>query len=212
MFQCMANSHKFKLLYYPTTKFKTATIRIFFKKNLVEAVEETAILPFILKRGSTKFPTLQDLSRRLEELYGSALSLDIAKMGEEQVFVASLDVVNPRYLKENKGLLLSSIDLLNDLLIHPLLEDGAFPKDRFEQERTNLERFVRSIIDDKITYAHIRLVHEMFRGEPFGTYEWGDLDRIQLTDRRAVYSSFQKLCREAIGRGGKVPARSSAAH
>lgn len=197
MFHRMTGTSDFDIYYYPTSKFKTTTIRIFFKGSLNERIEEKAILPSLLKRGSKRFPTLKEISRNLEALYGSALSMDIAKMRDMQVFVASLDVVNSSYLKGEKDLLFRVIDLLNDVLTHPVLEDGAFPKLHFEQEKKNLERYVRSVIDEKAVYTHLRLVEEMFRGEPFGNYEWGRLDRISRLDRYAAYDAYQDLFRSA---------------
>jgi predicted Zn-dependent peptidase len=196
-FQRIDNTSSYNLFYSPTKKFKTTTIRAFFKGSLSGDVEEQAILPFLLKRGSARFPTLKDISRRLEELYGSTLSLDITKMGEMQVFVASMDLVNPRYLKDETNLLPQALDLFNDVLMHPFLEDGAFPGDRFEQEKKNLDRYIRSVIDDKAAYTHLRLIKEMFRGEAYSHYEWGDLKKVGELDRHRILDLHRSLLETA---------------
>jgi predicted Zn-dependent peptidase len=137
------------------------------------------------------------ISRHLEQLYGASLYMDIMKMGEMQIFVVSLDVVNPCFVKEDSGLFYSGIELLNDILMHPVLEEGVFPEEHFHQERVNLERYVRSAIDDKIAYTHMRLIQEMFRDEPFGRYEWGDLKKIPHMDPRKVYLCYKNLLKAA---------------
>lgn len=193
MFQRIGDDSKFNLFHHSTKKFKTTTIRFFFKGSLRDHVEEQALLPSLLKRGSVKYPTLKDISRYLEALYGSALSLDIAKMGEMQVFVVSMDMVNSQFIKGRPEILIKGIEMVNDLLLNPVVENGGFPKSRFEQERNHLERYIKSVIDDKGVYTHIRLIREMFRGEAYGNYEWGDLDKIPKTQNTDVYSFYRKL-------------------
>ncbi|MHC4945410.1 MAG: EF-P 5-aminopentanol modification-associated protein YfmF [Planctomycetota bacterium] len=192
-FQRIDNTSSYNLFYSPTKKFKTTTIRAFFKGSLSRDVEEQAMLPFLLKRGSSKYPTLKEISRRLEGLYGSILSLDITKMGEMQVFVASMDLVNPRYVKDETNLLPEAFDLFNDVLMNPFLDEGAFPQDRFNQEKLNLDRHIRSVIDDKAAYTHLRLIREMFKGEPYSHYEWGDLQKVAELDRGKVLETYRTL-------------------
>ncbi|MBU0755932.1 MAG: insulinase family protein, partial [Planctomycetes bacterium] len=192
-FQRIDNRSNLNLYYFPTRKFKTTTIRAFFKGSLASDVESQALLPFLLKRGSVNYPTLKDISRRLETLYGSTLSLDISKMGESQVLLAGMDVINERYLTSSSDLLIHGIELFNDLLLNPFLDQGEFLQDRFNQEKTNLVRYVESIIDDKAMYTHIRLIREMFQGEPYSSYEWGDLERIRCLDRETVRRFYQRF-------------------
>lgn len=196
-FQRIDNPSHLNLYYFPTSKFKTTTLRAFFKGSLAADVESQALLPFLLKRGSMNYPTLKDISRRLETLYGSTLSMDISKMGEMQVLLGGMDVVNERYLKRSSDLLVKGIELFNDLLLHPYLEDGQFPQDRFDQEKVHLTRYVESVIDDKAMYAHIRLVREMFKNEAYSSYEWGDLERIKAIDRETVQRFYQRFLASA---------------
>lgn len=197
IFKRIDTHSRFKLFYSSTEKFKTTTLRIFLKGSLADRVEEEAVLPFILKRGSDRYPTLMDISRRLEELYGAALSLDVAKIGEMQILVVSMDVVNPRFLKGNPPLLLDAVETLNDVLLHPVLEDGVFPEQRFQQEKTNLARYVKSVIDDKGTYTHLRLLKEMFGDEPFGNYEWGEIGKVEKLESSGAFRCYRSLFEEA---------------
>ncbi|MFH1998254.1 MAG: pitrilysin family protein [Planctomycetota bacterium] len=193
MFQRIGDNSKFNLFYHSTNKFKTTTMRLFFKGSLSDHVEEQALLPSLLKRGSVRFPSLKDISRYLEALYGSGLSLDIAKMGEMQVFAVTMDMVNPRFIHGQPEILINGVKMMNDLLLNPLLEKGCFPKIRFEQERDHLQRYVKSVIDDKAVYTHIRLIKEMFKDEPYGNYEWGNLDKIPGLKSEDVYTFYKRL-------------------
>jgi len=196
MFQRIKSSSGFNIYFHPTTKFKTTTIRIFFKGSLASDVEEQALLPFILKRGSEGFPTLKKISRYLETLYGSGFSMDISKLAENQIFVASMDIINARFVKNQPELLFDAIALMNDVLTNPLLENGVFLKDRFEQEKLNLTRYIKSVIDDKAAYAHIRLIREIYKNEPFGNYEWGDIDKLSKIEHSGAYHTYRKILKQ----------------
>ena len=197
MFQKLKSGSGYALYYHPTRKFKTTTIRAFCKGTLEKEVEEQAILPSLLRRGSFKFPSLRIISRQLDRLYGSSLYLDVEKAGENQIFVANLDMAGSDFINNCPDLLSHGIELLNDVLMNPVTENGGFPKVPFEQERLNLERFVKGTIDDKMTYAYLRLMAEMFRGKPFGRFEWGDLERIPSLDRNKAYAFYTRLLHSA---------------
>ncbi|MGE5482324.1 MAG: insulinase family protein, partial [Bacteroidota bacterium] len=59
------------LYMWPTAQFKSVTVKVFLHHPLGQDATETALLPRILLRGSARYPTLQSLSRRREELYGT---------------------------------------------------------------------------------------------------------------------------------------------
>ena len=50
-----------------------------------EEVTKNALLPLVLKRGTRELSTNLDIQRKLEDLYGSDLNVDVSKTGEKQV-------------------------------------------------------------------------------------------------------------------------------
>ena len=46
---------------------------------------KNALLPLVLKRGTKELNTNLKIQRKLEELYGSELNVDVSKTGEKQV-------------------------------------------------------------------------------------------------------------------------------
>ena len=197
MFQQVDLSGGRRLFFRDLNKFKTLTFRVILEGRMDTAVEEQAMLPFLLKRGCARYPSQRALARALASLYGAALALDVSKAGNRQLFVTSMDLVDPRFLSGGSDLLREGVDALNQVLLHPLTVDGAFSTGIFEEERLNLERYVRSVIDDKMLYTHLRLVEEMFRGDPFGNYEWGRLDRIRTLQSSETYDAYRRLLRNA---------------
>jgi len=186
-----------EIYYLHSRKFKTVTVKAFLLGRLDRDVEEEAILPFILKRGTGTYPSLALISRKLESLYGTKLSLDTLKLGERQIFVTVLDMVNERLLPSGEGLLKDGIGVLNDVLTNPRVDKGSFPEEKFAGEKRNLVRLIRSQINDKGVYANIRLVEEMFKGEPFGKFQWGDADRVARLDSARTWSFYRNFIASA---------------
>ncbi len=180
-----------RLFLLKTRKFKTVTVRVFIKGSLADHVEEQAILPFIMKRGSTNYPSMASISQTLEFLFGARMALDNGKLGENQVFISGIDMVNDRFLPSRNGLIRNAAALFRDVLLDPLNEEGGFLPDLFSLEKKNLQKFIASRIDDKITYANLRLIREMFRGEPFGTYEWGEPEQVGRLDRVEAFDYYR---------------------
>ncbi len=192
-FEKLETGDEFDIYYLHSRKFKTVTIKTFILGGLDRDVEEEAILPFILKRGSEKYPSLAEISRELESLFGTKLSLDTLKLGERQIFVTVLDMVNDRLLPGGEGLFGDGVGLLNDVLTNPRTENGSFPEDLFASEKRNLGRFIKSQINDKGVYANIRLIEEMFRGQPFGKFQWGDAEKVALLDSARTCEFFKEF-------------------
>ncbi len=79
--------------YLPVTKWKTLSIDIVCMTPLRrDTVTELAVVPRLAKRGTATFPSLRDLARHLDGMYGAGLSADTSKIGPVQVMRFGLDV------------------------------------------------------------------------------------------------------------------------
>ena len=86
--------------------------------------------------------------------------------------------------------------VLRDVLIDPLLEDGAFKSDYVEQEKEQQEREILSLINNKVNYALERCIQEMCAGERFGVYRYGDVERLKSITPRRLYKYYSSLLEE----------------
>jgi predicted Zn-dependent peptidase len=180
----------------PTSKFKTVFVTIFVQQVLDrELATQTALLPAVLERGSRRYPTYQDIKRRLEELYGAELGAGVVKKGERHFVSFSLEVINDKFAP-GENLLRQGMAVLRDVLIDPLLEDGAFKSDYVEQEKEQQEREILSLINNKVNYALERCIQEMCAGERFGVYRYGDVERLKSITPRRLYKYYSSLLEE----------------
>ena len=66
-----------------TKKFKTNLIAIFLTTPLTrENVTKNAVLSAVLRRGCQKYKTQEEISKKLEEMYGAEFDCGLDKMGK----------------------------------------------------------------------------------------------------------------------------------
>ncbi|MDA8147067.1 MAG: pitrilysin family protein [Thermaerobacter sp.] len=184
------------LYHYPTTQFKTVTMMLCLHQRLGDDAARTAVLPFLLRRGCRGFPSLRDLARRLEELYGAALEPGVWKLGERQVAVWELELAEERFVPDPGDLLGQGMELLRQLLTEPATQDGAFRADYLAGERENLIRRVQSLANDKRAYAIFRLGEEMCRGEAFARHQYGRVEELAALEPHELWGYYQHILRE----------------
>ncbi|MFH3639908.1 hypothetical protein WAH83_24040, partial [Acinetobacter baumannii] len=61
---------------------------------------ERALLPYVLQSATEKLPSVIRLRQYLEELYGSSLSVDVSKKGEDHIISIYVDIANEVYLHD----------------------------------------------------------------------------------------------------------------
>src|SRR5690554_4622112 len=173
-------------------KFKTNLISIYLIQALEDkTVSKTAVIPYILYRGSLKYPEIRDFKMKLDELYGAELSVSVIKRGEFQILSFSLEIINERFISENLNLLQNGIQLLFELITNPL-----FSEKFVEQEKEHLIREIKALINDKYSYAIERCFQEMCAGEPFGLNKLGKIEDIKNLHRGSIYKHYKKILRK----------------
>ncbi len=182
-----------------TDKFKTNLISIMITTKLQkEKVTKNALIPAVLRRGTVKFPTQEEINRNLEEMYGAGFDCGIDKTGDNQVLKFYIETINDKFtFNENEDILKQAIDSVFDIIFNPYLEDGCFKKEYVEQEKTNLKQIIEGKIDNKARYALDRCIEEMYKNEPFGMYKYGYIEDLEKIDEKNLFNQYQKLIDEA---------------
>lgn len=168
-------------------KFKTARADLFFIDDLVkERASANALIPMIIKRGCAKYPSVRELEKKLEELYGADIDGSVVKKGEMQFIGFHMSHISDRYT-DGEPLFNECCDLLMCMLENPMTEEGGFKKSLFSQERDNLVDYIRSRVNDKMRYSLSRCLEEMCEGEPFAIPEDGtEEDALLLTPQNTL--------------------------
>lgn len=171
------------------TKFKTNLIQFFLINPLNEKnVSKSALVPFIIYRGSEKYPSSMDFKIHLDELYGAEFSVSVWKRGENQIINFSLEIVNEKFLPTDEPLLEKGFELLRELILNPL-----FTEEFFQQERDYIIKEIKSLINDKYSYSLQRCYQEMCKEEPFGLYKLGRVEDHRNLKRDHVFDQYKEM-------------------
>ncbi|NLM75426.1 MAG: insulinase family protein [Clostridiaceae bacterium] len=175
-------------------KFNTTRVDIFFVDDLEkERASGNAILPSILKRGCGKYPSITELERKLEELYGADVGGGTLKKGEAHLIGFRMSHISDRYTFNNTRLFDECCNLLMCILESPLTEDNGFKKSVFTKERDNLINYIRSRINNKIHFSLYRCIEEMCHGEPFAIPEEGTEEDALLLTPQNTFAQYKEM-------------------
>jgi predicted Zn-dependent peptidase len=178
----------------PNEKFKTVNIVVKFKATLSrETITKRALLPYVLQQGPSKYPSRKELQMALDDLYGAVLSVDGGKKGDHHILSFRLEVANEKFIPNETNIVEDAVKLLNEVIFNPNVKDQAFESSIFSRERETLRQKIKSVIDDKMKYANMRLIDEMCEGELYQLHVHGyeeDLDKITPEDLYSYYTSL----------------------
>ncbi|UOF90488.1 insulinase family protein [Fodinisporobacter ferrooxydans] len=178
----------------PTDQFKVNTIVVNFHRPLYESMATgTALVPYLLMRGTKTYRDAQALQTALDDLYGAAINGYIVKKGERQIVEFVLQVPNEQFLNANEPLLDQALSVLQEILFHPRLDANAFPKDQVEKEKALHKERILSIIDDKIAYASERCLETMCKDEPFGVPRLGTVEQLEKLTHEELYQTYTQV-------------------
>lgn len=174
-------------------KFKTDLIGVYIKRPLKEKeASMNALLTRVLERGMSKYQTAQELNIHLDGLYGAILVSDVHKYGERHVFQFKMQIPDKRYVPSN-DIFRESIDTLNELINHPLVIKNSFKDEYVEQEKKNLIQTIRSLKNDKASYAIRRCIECMCEGEPFKISQNGSIKNIEAINGKELYEYYKEI-------------------
>lgn len=180
------------------SQFKTNQISVyFFCKMSREDASANALVPSLLKRGCVSYPSMTEINKRLEDLYGAALSEGVRKLGEYQVMSLTLTILDDSFALNKEPLLQEGIKLLQDVIFHPVLESGLFRNQDFELEKQNLIDLIESEINDKRIYAIDRMNEILYGDSPAGFPLFGTVEMARKLTGEMAIKAYKRLISSA---------------
>ena len=177
-----------------TNKFKTNLLAVFLSTPLSKYnVTKNALIPAVLRRGSKTKPSQDEISIALEEMYGATFDCGVDKIGDNQVLKFYLETINNEFLPENEDTLQSSIDILLEVVLNPLIKDDKFYQEYVESEMKNLKQVIEGRKDSKATYAYERCIEEMYKNTPYSLYKYGNVEDLASIDNKNLYEQYKNL-------------------
>lgn len=184
-----------KLHTIKTDKFKTNLVAIFLTTKLSrENVTKNALISLMLRRGSKTMPSQEEISKKMEEMYGASFDCGLDKTGDNQVLKFYIESINDNFLpKKGENNLEKSIKNILDIVFNPYLENNCFKKEYLEQEKQNLKQRIEGKIDNKARYAMDRCIEEIYKNQPFGLYKFGYVEDLEKINEKNLYDYYIEL-------------------
>lgn len=177
-----------------TNKFKTNLFAVFLSTPLKrETVTQNALLPLVLKRGTSEMQSQEIISERLEEMYGASFDCGIDKSGNNQIIKFYLETLNDNFIPTNQNIIEEAFNLLFDIIFNPLIINKGFKEQYMTGEKNKLKQIISSKIDNKAKYAMDRCIEEMYKGKPYELYKYGYIEDLDGIDGSSLYEHYKQL-------------------
>lgn len=177
-----------------TKNYKTNLYAVFLATPLKrENVTKDALLAAVLRRGTKELPTQEQISQKLEMMYGASFDCGVEKTGDNHVMKFYLETLSEGFLPKPEKLVQESIQILLDLVFNPYIEENYFKEEYVEGEKKNLKQIIESKIDNKNKYAYDRCIEEMFKNKPYGLYKYGYIEDLEKITKQELYEYYQNL-------------------
>lgn len=177
-----------------TKKFKTVSIVAKLRAPLhKKTITKRALVPYLLNQGTKSYPSEKELQSKLDELYGANLSIDGTKKGDYHIVSFRLDVANEKFIDNEKTIIDEALQLLHDVIFNPNVNNDMFPEEQFNREKEMLKNEIRSIVDDKMAYSNLRLIDEMYKGNPYSIHVQGYEEDLNKLTSKDVYDYYKDM-------------------
>ena len=160
-----------------------------------ENLTSTALIPYLLERGTKDLPDNMAIRRKLLGMYGSTLSTVYTTRYPYRVITVSISGPDSAFTGDKAGDMLKA-ELLLDALLDPYVENGGFRGDWVEIEKPKLLDAINSIYNDKRDLCAEMLNQAAYDDErslPFDGFA-DDLDSI---DGASLYGVYQDVLHQA---------------
>ena len=185
-----------KLHCIDTNKFKTNLMAVIITLPLNrENVTFDTMIPAVLKRGTKNLKSQEEISKKLENMYGASFDCGIEKIGDNHVIKFYLESLNENFIPQdsNQNISKESINLLLDIIFNPYLENNKFKDEYVETEKNNIKLLIESKIDNKDQYALNRCIEEMYKDKPYGLYKYGYVEDLENVNSKNLYDYYTEL-------------------
>lgn len=179
-------------------QFKTVSFSLKWKTALTEkSAAERSILANILEDSNEKYRTQNELRKKLDDLYGTVLYMDVAKRGENHLMTLNVDCVNDEYLN-GSNVLEETLELIRTVIFQPNFRDGKFKPAIVNREKRSVTERIRSQYDNKTSFAQKRMLEAIRPNSAVSISADGSLEAVQAVDEEALLEAYRSMLEDDI--------------
>ena len=177
----------------PTKQFKMPHILIdFATPQTTTNATARNLLANLLETSTHLYPTQTALARQMAKLYGAFVSLGVGRVGRLHTVRLRSSFIN-NYLAQN-NLFAQVTELINQVLFHPLIDDGEFDSPTFRLQVNNLASSIKALYDDKQFYANQQLLKLYYAPDSvMRTPSFGKIKDLDYCTPASLVQTYEKM-------------------
>ena len=177
----------------PTKQFKMTHILIdFATPQTTTNATARNLLANLLETSTHLYPTQTALARQMAKLYGAFVSLGVGRVGRLHTVRLRSSFIN-NYLAQN-NLFAQVTELINQVLFHPLIDDGEFDSPTFRLQVNNLASSIKALYDDKQFYANQQLLKRYYAPDSvMRTPSFGKITDLDYCTPASLVQTYEKM-------------------
>ena len=110
-----------------TKKFKSTRIHLSFGAQFNEKTVTTrAMIPYLMKAVTQKYPNRSDLILYLESLYSAYFTASVERIGTSHLVFFDMSIIDNHYTLDQENLLEQSFEFIHEVLYNPLFKEATF--------------------------------------------------------------------------------------
>lgn len=177
-----------------TDKFKTSCMSI----NLLTQLERdtasmNAVIPFVLRRGTSIHPDMESIAEELDEMYGACVEPVVRRIGEIQCIGFYASFADDKFIPDGTSVAEKLAFLLGEILLSPNTKGGLFLPQYVESEKSKLLELIRSKINEKLGYSVQRMLEQMCCYEDFSVPKFGTEDTAENIHYQKLTKHYRSL-------------------
>ena len=195
------STYSYNLHVIKTTKFKTITVQINFKRKLIkEEITYRNMIVNMLCESTSDYPTKRLMTIATEDLYNLYYKGTNYISGKYNVMNFSATFLNEDYTE--KGMLDKSINFLADLIFKPNIDKRgnqiSFNEENFIQSYNLLKDNIVSQKENPDYYARVRMLENMEPDSYISYRALGYLDDLETITSRKLYQYYKSMLNSDI--------------
>ncbi len=197
--------NKMRLHTLSTDRFKMSrlSLNFVFKKDEYRT-PLTKLMLSVLMRGSSKYPTVAEINKALDERYGAAVSLRSISVGDKCIFKISCKLLGGRFAfsGDDTDILGDVISIISDIVFAPLLDkNGLLRADYLESEKKIAIDALSAKINDPKSYASEQCSKHLLKGSPSSISLDGDEEQIRSFNAKELTENLDWFYRNCVLEG-----------
>ena len=177
-----------------TKPFKSTKIRVAFVAPLErDTATIRAILPYIMRAASKKYPSRIDVSTKVNDMYAARFNVGVSKKGETHMILFELSIIDDPYTLFGESLFKEGLDFLHEMIYNPVLSEEIY-----NEEYRLMTEYYQSIYANKMRYAIQTLQDTMFENEPYRINALGDLETLNTLKFEDIRINFESMIKNDL--------------